>query len=128
MYCVGGWNGQCGMKQCDVYDPSLGRWTSIAPLNYGKHERHGCYPTPCRPDGFCSCVGRYQAAVTTRNGKLYAVGGCDAWNCLSSVEVYDPETGVWDFLPAMNTARRGCGVTLYQSEILSDNLTILPKH
>ena len=60
--------------------------------------------------------GRYQAAVTTRQGKLYAVGGCDAWNCLNTVEVYDPETGVWDFLPPMNTARRGCGVTLYQSE------------
>lgn len=59
--------------------------------------------------------GRYQAAVTTRIGKLYAVGGCDAWNCLNSVEVYDPETDVWDFLPPMNTARRGCGVTLFQS-------------
>ena len=52
-------------------------------------------------------------------GKLYAVGGCDAWNCLNTAEVYDPDTGVWDFLPPMNTARRGCGVTLYQSTFLS---------
>ena len=64
-------------------------------------------------------AGRYQAAVTTRMGKLYAVGGCDTWNCLNSVEVYDAEADVWDFLPPMNTARRGCGVALYQSKCLS---------
>jgi len=61
--------------------------------------------------------GRYQAAVTARLGKLYAVGGCDAWNCLNTVEVYDPQTEAWDFLPPMNTARRGCGVTFYQDKL-----------
>ncbi len=35
VYCIGGWNGQYGMKQCDVYDPVLGKWTPIAPLNFG---------------------------------------------------------------------------------------------
>lgn len=52
------------------------------------------------------------------HGKVYAVGGCDAWNCLNTVEVYNPELNTWDFLPPLNTARRGCGVAFYQSEYL----------
>lgn len=36
IYCIGGWNGQVGIKQCDVYDPDTNEWTSIAPLQTGK--------------------------------------------------------------------------------------------
>lgn len=35
IYCIGGWNGQVGIKQCDVYDPETNQWTSIAPLQTG---------------------------------------------------------------------------------------------
>lgn len=36
VYVIGGWNGQCGMRQCNVYDPIEGKWKEIAPLNCGK--------------------------------------------------------------------------------------------
>ena len=36
MYVIGGWNGQCGMKQCNIFDPAEGKWTEIESLNYGK--------------------------------------------------------------------------------------------
>jgi hypothetical protein len=35
IYCIGGWNGQAGIKQCDVLDPTTGQWSSIAPLLTG---------------------------------------------------------------------------------------------
>lgn len=35
VYVIGGWNGQCGMKQCNIFDPIEGKWTEIEPLNYG---------------------------------------------------------------------------------------------
>jgi influenza virus NS1A-binding protein len=35
IYCIGGWNGQVGIKQCDVLDPTTGQWSSIAPLQTG---------------------------------------------------------------------------------------------
>lgn len=35
IYCVGGWNGQVGIKQCDVFNPETSEWSSIAPLNTG---------------------------------------------------------------------------------------------
>lgn len=38
IYCVGGWNGQAGIKQCDVFDPETNKWSSIAPLNVGEYH------------------------------------------------------------------------------------------
>jgi hypothetical protein len=35
IYCIGGWNGQVGIKQCDVLDPTTGQWSLIAPLQTG---------------------------------------------------------------------------------------------
>ena len=35
VYCVGGWNGQYGMKKCNVFDPVTTEWSDIAPLNFG---------------------------------------------------------------------------------------------
>lgn len=43
-----------------------------------------------------------------------AVGGCDAWNCLSSMEIYDPVENEWIMGPSMTTNRRGCGVAEFK--------------
>lgn len=88
IYCIGGWNGQAGIRQCDVYCPETDKWTSIAPLN----------------------TGRCQAGVFAFNNKIWVVGGSDAWNCLGTVETYDPEANQWSFSAPLLTARRGCGV------------------
>lgn len=88
IYCVGGWNGQAGIKQCDVYCPESNEWTSVAPLN----------------------TGRCQSAVFAHNDKIWVVGGSDGWNCLSTVEMYDPENNAWTVGPSLLTPRRGCGL------------------
>lgn len=88
IYCVGGWNGQIGIKQCDVYRPLEDKWTSISSLN----------------------TGRYQAGVAAFKNKLWAAGGSDAWSCLASVETYDPDTDRWTYAPSLLTPRRGCGL------------------
>lgn len=88
IYCIGGWNGQAGIRQCEVYCPETDKWTSIAPLN----------------------TGRCQAGVFAFNNKIWVVGGSDAWNCLGTVETYDPEANQWTFSAPLSTARRGCGL------------------
>lgn len=88
IYCIGGWNGQAGIRQCDVYCPETDTWTSIAPLN----------------------TGRCQAGVFAFNNKIWVVGGSDAWNCLGTCEFYDPEIDQWSFTAPLLTARRGCGL------------------
>lgn len=42
VYVIGGWNGQCGMKQCNIFDPVEGKWTEIEPLNYGEKDLCDC--------------------------------------------------------------------------------------
>ena len=60
------------------------------------------------------CVGRAQAGICVMNGKLIAVGGGDSWQCLNTVEAYDPAENTWTFLPPMATSRRGAGVALFK--------------
>jgi influenza virus NS1A-binding protein len=43
---------------------------------------------------------------------LIAAGGCDRWNCLDSIEEYDPRTDVWRQIAVLKTARRGCAVAV----------------
>lgn len=95
IYCIGGWNGQAGIKQCEVYCPKTNTWASIAPLN----------------------TGRCQSGVFAFNGKIWVVGGSDAWNCLGTVESYDPETDQWTFSAPLLTARRGCGLAALNGKL-----------
>ena len=42
-------------------------------------------------------------------GKVYVMGGKGSGNnALSSVECFDPATGVWEVVAPMGTARYGC--------------------
>jgi influenza virus NS1A-binding protein len=51
------------------------------------------------------------------DGLVFAAGGCDAWNCLSSVEVYDPQTDEWTYAKGMITARRGRGLAVFKGSL-----------
>ena len=64
-------------------------------------------------------TGRFQAAVTSFQGKIWAVGGCDGWNPLNSVEVYDPSTNTWKIGPALTAPRRGCGLAVRNGASIS---------
>ncbi|OXB53543.1 hypothetical protein ASZ78_000063 [Callipepla squamata] len=108
LYVVGGSDpyGQKGLKNCDVFDPLTKSWTSCAPLNIrkfaaqlGKEER------------------RHQSAVCEVGGYLYIIGGAESWNCLSSVERYNPENNTWTLMAPMNVARRGAGVAVRDGKL-----------
>lgn len=62
-------------------------------------------------------AGRSQAAVCAFDGAIYAVGGCDAWKCLSSGECYDPATDEWTYIPMTGTPRRGAGIQVFNGEL-----------
>jgi hypothetical protein len=51
--------------------------------------------------------------VTAVDGKIYAMGGLDATNTtVSSVECFDPSTGVWSAVAPMSTTRHSHGVAV----------------
>ena len=69
-------------------------------------------------------AGRSQAGVCVLDGRIVAIGGCDAWNPMNTVEVYDPEEDKWTNLPAMNTNRRGLGAAVFKGNHFDQKLQI----
>lgn len=70
-----------------------------------------------------ACCLKKSSLLTTGicsfDGLIYTCGGYDGASCLSSMERYDPLTGVWTSCPPMTTRRRYCRVAVvgkYASE------------
>ena len=75
---------------------------------------------------FSCFIGRFQAAVASFQGRIWVVGGCDAWNPLRSVEIYDPEKNTWVAGPPISTPRRGCGLAVRKGKsLIIDNFVFL---
>ena len=55
-------------------------------------------------------VTRSRVALAANAEKLWAVGGYDGVANLSSVEVYDPRTGLWSFASPMCAHEGGVGI------------------
>ena len=63
---------------------------------------------------FCIILERYQAGICSFGDQIVAVGGCTSWNCINSVEVYNPEEDKWTNLAPLNVPRRGAGVAMFK--------------
>ena len=86
-------------------------------LHIRKKLQFNCYPkTKTKYLLLFNKLGRSQAGVSALNGKVVVVGGCDAWNCINTVEEYDPKTNTWSYLPNMTSCRRGAGVAVFKGE------------
>jgi len=51
-------------------------------------------------------------ATTTKDGKIYIVGGISGPDIVATVEAYEPKTNAWTMLAPMPTARAGLGVAI----------------
>lgn len=76
----------CIMLFCR-YDPETDTWTPIASMS----------------------AQRIGVGCAVLNRLLFAVGGFDGQNRLSSVECYNPESDEWHTVAPMNTMRSGAG-------------------
>ena len=92
IYAVGGWNREEGtLNTAEVLDMTEGgtqEWRNIARMN----------------------TGRWGVGVGVLNGKIFAVGGYNGRQYLSSVESYDPERNVWSNVADLSVPRCGPGV------------------
>lgn len=68
-------------------------------------------------------VARSRPGVAALNGKLFAVGGYDGKDHLSSVECYDPQIDQWQLIEAMSSPRNSPAVT-----VLGDKLYAAGGH
>lgn len=56
---------------------------------------------------------RLGVGVAVVNRLLYAIGGFDGKERLTSIECYHPENNEWTILPSMRIGRSGAGVAAY---------------
>lgn len=61
----------------------------------------------------------FYEGICTHEGLIYVCGGYDGASCLSSMERFDPLTGVWSSCPAMNTRRRYCRIAVVGKRALA---------
>uniref|UniRef100_W5MLW6 Kelch-like ECH-associated protein 1b n=1 Tax=Lepisosteus oculatus TaxID=7918 RepID=W5MLW6_LEPOC len=78
----------CRINFIGRYDPEKDSWQLVAPMQ----------------------TRRIGVGVAVINRLLYAVGGFDGTNRLSSAECYNPERDEWKSTAPMNTVRSGAGV------------------
>ncbi|XP_037298104.1 LOW QUALITY PROTEIN: influenza virus NS1A-binding protein homolog [Manduca sexta] len=102
LYVVGGWTGGVHLKRVLRYTPSDKQWSEAPPLS----------------------TGRSQCAAVLWGGALWALGGCDAWHCLSSTETLRLDGGgggggAWSAGPALPTARRSVGGAVWRGRLVS---------
>merc|ERR1719348_2743674 len=140
VYAVGGFNGSLRVRTVDMYDPTSDTWSSIASMEarrstLGVAVYNDMIFAVGGFDGSCglntaevldmSVTGSQEwrsiASMSTRRssvgvgvlqGLIYAVGGYDgnSRQCLSSVEVYNPEQDLWSPVSDMSARRSGAAV------------------
>ena len=92
IYAVGGFNREEGrLNTAEVLDMTVGgtqEWRNISNMN----------------------TRRSGVGLAAMNGRLYAVGGSDEREPLSSVEAYDPERNIWSPMADLSVPRAGAGV------------------
>ena len=138
---AGGFDGWTGLAECEIYDPASQSWSKTGALNFAR-MRHTATLLPdgkvlvvggVMEDATSSVElydpatgtwtpadslheARYQHTTTLLpNGKVLVTGGDGAGRStrwLSSAEIYDPASGNWTWLPAMNFPRIAHTATL----------------
>jgi N-acetylneuraminic acid mutarotase len=123
------------LSSVECFDPSTGQWSAVAAMSTARYSpgvtvvdgklyvvggaddtNDALSSVECfdLSTGVWSAVAAMSTArcghgVAVVDGKLYAVGGLDGtetdFSALSSVECFDPSTGVWSAVAAISTAR-----------------------
>ncbi|NWZ94605.1 NS1BP protein, partial [Nesospiza acunhae] len=142
LYVVGGSNGHSDDLSCgEMYEPEIDDWTPVPELRTNRCNAGVCAlngklyivggSDPYGQKGLKNCdvcwcwwltvlplvAGRHQSAVCELGGYLYIIGGAESWNCLNSVERYNPENNTWTLMAPMNVARRGAGAAVRDGKL-----------
>lgn len=99
LYVLGGWAGGRSLRAVHRYSPATDRWDEAPAL----------------------LTGRSQCAGAVWQDALWALGGCDAWNCIASTETLPlgGRAAGWAEGPALPTARRSAGAAVWRGQLVA---------
>uniref|UniRef100_A0A669CLB9 Influenza virus NS1A binding protein a n=1 Tax=Oreochromis niloticus TaxID=8128 RepID=A0A669CLB9_ORENI len=113
---AGGYNREECLRTVECYDPKEDRWTFIAPMRTPR-ARFQMAVLMVEKNVSQGSEELHQAAVCELDGFMYAIGGAESWNCLNTVERYNPENNTWTLIAPMNVARRGAAVAVHAGKL-----------
>jgi hypothetical protein len=94
------------LNSCEVYDPNTNSWTVTGPMSTGRQD-------------FAYCI--------LADGRIAVFGGCDTvrngtagGKVLDTIEIYDPNSGVWTAAGSMLRARH-----MAQAVLLPDGTVLI---
>lgn len=109
LYCMGGRNGSfhepvfeaffgAVVREIDVYDFETATWSTL-------------------PSESSLPEGSAAGGVANLNGKIVYFGGETATTALNRCWTFDPDTGIWTDLPALNQGRHGTQAISYDNKV-----------
>jgi len=104
LYAVGGHDGSNVLSGVECYDDVSNQWTLVA--SHGAHQRLASMNKK-----------RWLHGVGVLNGKLYAMGGQDSNNIVSSVESYDDVRNQWITVASMLIPRSEHRIQVFNGKI-----------
>lgn len=148
LYVTGGWDGVEALESVERYDAKSNTWTPLPSMTTPRHQHamavlEGKLYVFGGHDGYCELdsveafnpventwepcppmrVPRMSLAGTSCCGAIYALGGsvrvAGAVQYLTSVERYEPDTGAWETMVPMRTARSNLAAVAVGSTIFT---------
>uniref|UniRef100_A0A6P6XKE4 Kelch-like protein 10 n=1 Tax=Dermatophagoides pteronyssinus TaxID=6956 RepID=A0A6P6XKE4_DERPT len=140
----GGYNGQDRLRSVELYDSRFNCWRYLPPMQSIRSDASATIFNDCiyiagGIDIFPLNSMEYYSFETNQwtiisfmhiqrrsfslipyNGLLYAIGGCTEiyeYNCLKSVERYNPITNTWYFAPPLLQPRMSASVAILEDRI-----------
>ena len=98
---TGGWDGRQAHNDAQLYDPATGTFDFTRDLT-----------NPLRPVTHMNRVRSSHTSTLLNDGTVLITGGYDGAVPIPSAELFHPDTGLFELLPAMATARYGHTATL----------------
>ncbi len=96
IYAIGGTSYSRTLKTAETLDLNDQKWRTIPSLQ----------------------IPRKGSAAVACNGKIFAIGGQQfSWNCLSSVECYNPSTNQWAAVSPLSGPRRNASAIVMEDKI-----------
>jgi len=113
LYAIGGYDGHNRLATAECYHPENDAWNLIKPMST---TRSGAGALSA-----CICHAGIKiiniSGVVALGNLIYVIGGYDGENQLKSVETYNTDTNVWEFVAPMSEPRSALSVTALDGKI-----------
>lgn len=113
MYAIGGFDGHNRLNTVECYHPENDEWSMVTPMQTMRSGAGTLYSLKINH----LIYWNFFKGVAALNQYIYVVGGYDGTRQLNSVERYDTEKDVWEYVSSIKIARSALSVTVLDGKL-----------